>query len=235
MTNAVNNKTETVHIIGCGLAGSEAAYFLAERGVKVVVHEMRPIKQTPAHHTGDCAELVCSNSLKSKDPVSAPGMMKAEMRMVGSLILSSADTAEVPAGGALAVDRDVQIFDIQQCHFEIDPIRFHRRNRRPVTRAFSRPLFTTPAPAPAAFGLAPAHRHHHHERGEQADERGDSARRRIVAPRQHHEAHAGEDNGEKYQDEHPALPCHRRRAVTEPPLLEPVGCHDDLPPASLKP
>ncbi|MBS1959460.1 MAG: methylenetetrahydrofolate--tRNA-(uracil(54)-C(5))-methyltransferase (FADH(2)-oxidizing) TrmFO [Bdellovibrionales bacterium] len=107
MTNAVKNKTETVHIIGCGLAGSEAAYFLAERGVKVVVHEMRPIKQTPAHHTGDCAELVCSNSLKSKDPVSAPGMMKAEMRMVGSLILSSADTAEVPAGGALAVDRDV--------------------------------------------------------------------------------------------------------------------------------
>jgi methylenetetrahydrofolate--tRNA-(uracil-5-)-methyltransferase len=98
---------QTVHIIGAGLAGSEAAWFLAERGVKVVLHEMRPSVTTPAHKTGQCAELVCSNSLKSKSPVSAPGMMKAEMRMVGSLILSSAESAEVPAGEALAVDRDV--------------------------------------------------------------------------------------------------------------------------------
>ncbi|MBC7396038.1 MAG: methylenetetrahydrofolate--tRNA-(uracil(54)-C(5))-methyltransferase (FADH(2)-oxidizing) TrmFO, partial [Bdellovibrionales bacterium] len=97
---------QTVHIIGAGLAGSEAAYYLAERGVKVVIHEMRPLKTTPAHHTGDCAELVCSNSLKSKNPISAPGMMKAEMRMLGSLILNSAVTSEVPAGEALAVDRD---------------------------------------------------------------------------------------------------------------------------------
>ena len=96
-----------VHIIGSGLAGSEAAYFLAERGIPVVVHEMRPGKLTEAHHTGQCAELVCSNSLKSKSPVSAPGMMKAEMRMVGSLVLTAADHAQVPAGEALAVDRDV--------------------------------------------------------------------------------------------------------------------------------
>ena len=98
---------QTVHIIGAGLAGSEAAYYLAERGIKVVIHEMRPLKTTPAHHTSDCAELVCSNSLKSKSPVSAPGMMKAEMRMLGSLILDSAVTCEVPAGEALAVDRSL--------------------------------------------------------------------------------------------------------------------------------
>ena len=72
-----------------------------------MLHEMRPLHTTPAHKTGQCAELVCSNSLKSKSPVSAPGMMKAEMRMVGSLILEAATLAEVPAGEALAVDRDV--------------------------------------------------------------------------------------------------------------------------------
>jgi methylenetetrahydrofolate--tRNA-(uracil-5-)-methyltransferase len=98
---------QKVHIIGAGLAGSEAAYFLAERGVSVVLHEMRPLKKTPAHHTGDCAELVCSNSLKSKRPTSAPGIMKAEMRMIGSLILDSAELHEVVAGEALAVDRDL--------------------------------------------------------------------------------------------------------------------------------
>jgi methylenetetrahydrofolate--tRNA-(uracil-5-)-methyltransferase len=96
-----------IHIIGAGLAGSSAAYFLAQKGYSVIIHEMRPVKQTAAHHTGDCAELVCSNSLKSKSPVSAPGMMKAEMRMIGSLILDAADIAQVPAGEALAVDRDV--------------------------------------------------------------------------------------------------------------------------------
>lgn len=97
---------QKVHIIGAGLAGSEAAYFLAERGVSVVIHEMRALKMTEAHHTDQCAELVCSNSLKSKSPVSAPGMMKAEMKMIGSLILDSAEAAEVPAGESLAVDRD---------------------------------------------------------------------------------------------------------------------------------
>ena len=97
---------QKVHIIGAGLAGSEAAYFLAERGVKVFLHEMRPVQTTPAHHTDQCAELVCSNSLKSKNPVSAPGIMKAEMRMLGSFILKSAELHEVVAGEALAVDRD---------------------------------------------------------------------------------------------------------------------------------
>ncbi len=106
-SNEISTHPSTIHIIGAGLAGSEAAYFLAERGFDVVLHEMRPIKKTEAHHTGQFAELVCSNSLKSKSPVSAPGIMKAEMRAIGSLILDSAETAQVPAGDALAVDRDV--------------------------------------------------------------------------------------------------------------------------------
>jgi len=95
-----------IHIVGSGLAGSEAAYFLAQRDFKVTVHEMRPTKLTEAHHTGQCAELVCSNSLKSKNPVSAPGIMKAEMKMAGSLILDTADLTQVPAGESLSVDRE---------------------------------------------------------------------------------------------------------------------------------
>jgi methylenetetrahydrofolate--tRNA-(uracil-5-)-methyltransferase len=93
--------------VGSGLAGSEAAHYLARRGARVVIHEMRPSRMTEAHQTGACAELVCSNSLKSKDPMSAPGMLKAEMSRVGSLILEAAAHAEVPGGQALAVDRDV--------------------------------------------------------------------------------------------------------------------------------
>lgn len=96
-----------VHVVGSGLAGSEAAYFLAQSGVPVVLHEMRPKLQTAAHKTDQSAELVCSNSFKSMDPESAPGMLKAEMRMMGSLILKAADLYQVPAGGALAVDRDL--------------------------------------------------------------------------------------------------------------------------------
>lgn len=96
-----------VHIIGGGLAGSEAAHFLAERNVQVSLHEMRPERMTPAHHSGNCAELVCSNSFKSQASHSAPGMLKAEMAELGSLILRTAREASVPAGEALAVDRDV--------------------------------------------------------------------------------------------------------------------------------
>jgi methylenetetrahydrofolate--tRNA-(uracil-5-)-methyltransferase len=95
-----------VHIIGSGLAGSEAAWYLASRQIPVTLHEMRPGRMTEAHQTGMCAELVCSNSLKSKSAVSAPGMLKAEMTEVGSLILRSAELSSVPGGEALAVDRD---------------------------------------------------------------------------------------------------------------------------------
>ena len=96
-----------IRIVGGGLAGSEAAWQLAERGHRVVIHEMRPIKKTPAHNTDRLAELVCSNTFKSTETSNAHGLLKAEMRVLGSLILECADAARVPAGSALAVDRDV--------------------------------------------------------------------------------------------------------------------------------
>ncbi|MGZ9848850.1 FADH(2)-oxidizing methylenetetrahydrofolate--tRNA-(uracil(54)-C(5))-methyltransferase TrmFO [Macrococcus psychrotolerans] len=94
-----------VNIIGAGLAGSEAAYQLAKRGIKVKLYEMRPVKQTPAHHTDKFAELVCSNSLRGNALTNAVGVLKEEMRRLDSLIIKAADNASVPAGGALAVDR----------------------------------------------------------------------------------------------------------------------------------
>jgi methylenetetrahydrofolate--tRNA-(uracil-5-)-methyltransferase len=96
-----------VHIFGAGLAGSEAAWQLAEAGIDVVLHEMRPLRKTDAHHTDSCAELVCSNSFRSDDSdYNAVGLLHDEMRRCGSLIIRSADAHQVPAGGALAVDRD---------------------------------------------------------------------------------------------------------------------------------
>jgi methylenetetrahydrofolate--tRNA-(uracil-5-)-methyltransferase len=97
----------TVHIIGAGLAGSEAAWQLAERGVGVILHEMRPTRMTEAHRTDGLAELVCSNSFRSDDAANnAVGLLHAEMRKLGSLIMRAADANQVPAGGALAVDRE---------------------------------------------------------------------------------------------------------------------------------
>ncbi len=98
--------SEKVTIIGGGLAGSEAAWQLARRGVSVRLFEMRPLKLTPAHQTGKLAELVCSNSLRSKELTSAVGLLKEEMRRLGSLIMEAALASEVPAGKALAVDRE---------------------------------------------------------------------------------------------------------------------------------
>ena len=96
----------SVHVVGGGLAGSEAAWQLAERGHDVVVHEMRPIRPTPAHKTERLAELVCSNTFKSTETTNAHGLLKAEMRVLGSLILEAADAARVPGGTALTVDRE---------------------------------------------------------------------------------------------------------------------------------
>ncbi len=96
-----------VHSIGGGLAGSEAAWQVASRGVPVVMHEMRPARSTAAHKTGHLAELVCSNSFRSDDAqTSAIGLLHAEMRRLGSLVMHTADTHKLPAGSALAVDRD---------------------------------------------------------------------------------------------------------------------------------
>ncbi|MGA9228409.1 MAG: FADH(2)-oxidizing methylenetetrahydrofolate--tRNA-(uracil(54)-C(5))-methyltransferase TrmFO [Mesobacillus sp.] len=95
----------TVNVVGAGLAGSEAAWQLAQRGIKVNLYEMRPVKQTPAHHTDKFAELVCSNSLRANTLTNAVGVLKEEMRMLNSVIIGAADACAVPAGGALAVDR----------------------------------------------------------------------------------------------------------------------------------
>lgn len=94
-----------VNVIGAGLAGSEAAWQIAQRGIKVRLYEMRPVKQTPAHHTDKFAELVCSNSLRANTLTNAVGVLKEEMRFLDSVIIGSADACAVPAGGALAVDR----------------------------------------------------------------------------------------------------------------------------------
>jgi methylenetetrahydrofolate--tRNA-(uracil-5-)-methyltransferase len=95
-----------VTVIGAGLAGSEAAWQIASQGVPVTLYEMRPARSTPAHHTDKFAELVCSNSLRANALTNAVGVLKEEMRRLGSLILRAADLNAVPAGGALAVDRD---------------------------------------------------------------------------------------------------------------------------------
>ncbi len=99
--------TKPVHIIGGGLAGSEAAWQVASRGVPAILHEMRPVRKTDAHHTDGLAELVCSNSFRSDDAENnAVGLLHEEMRRMNSLIIASADKHKVPAGSALAVDRD---------------------------------------------------------------------------------------------------------------------------------
>jgi methylenetetrahydrofolate--tRNA-(uracil-5-)-methyltransferase len=99
-------------VIGGGLAGCDAAWSAAKEGARVALYEMRPVKPTPAHRTGDLAELVCSNSLKSNLPHTAAGMLKQEMRLLGSLVLASAERSAVPSGGALAVDRDLFAHEI---------------------------------------------------------------------------------------------------------------------------
>lgn len=96
----------TVNVIGAGLAGSEAAWQIANRGVKVRLYEMRPVKQTPAHHTENFAELVCTNSLRANQLTNGVGLLKEEMRQLNSVVMQAADKHNVPAGGALAVDRD---------------------------------------------------------------------------------------------------------------------------------
>ncbi len=96
-----------VHIIGAGLAGVEAAYYLANKGIHVRLYEMRPKVMTPAHHSGDFGELVCSNSLKSKRLENACGLLKEEMRLLGSLMMQVALKTEVPSGQALSVDRNL--------------------------------------------------------------------------------------------------------------------------------
>ena len=113
-------------VIGAGLAGCEAAWQLAQRGVQVTLHEMKPEKYTPAHHSAGFAELVCSNSLRSDQLTNAVGLLKEEMRQLDSLIMRAADETRVPAGGALAVDREAFSAQITRAMEEHENIRIVR-------------------------------------------------------------------------------------------------------------
>ncbi len=107
--------SDPIHVIGGGLAGSEAAWQIARAGVPVVLHEMRPVRGTDAHKTDGLAELVCSNSFRSDDwQTNAVGLLHEEMRRAGSLIMAAGDRHKLPAGGALAVDRDGFSADVTQ-------------------------------------------------------------------------------------------------------------------------
>src|SRR3981189_959521 len=102
-----DERFQGVHVVGGGLAGSEAAWQVATLGVPVVLHEMRPVRTTAAHKTAAFAELVCSNSFRSDDcGTNAVGLLHEEMRRLGSLVMRAGDATQLPAGGALAVDRD---------------------------------------------------------------------------------------------------------------------------------
>ncbi|MDO9108829.1 MAG: methylenetetrahydrofolate--tRNA-(uracil(54)-C(5))-methyltransferase (FADH(2)-oxidizing) TrmFO [Coriobacteriia bacterium] len=122
ITNTTASRSvEPVTVIGGGLAGSEAAWQLAQRGIPVKLFEMRPEKQSPAHHSGSLAELVCSNSFKSDDPITAAGELKRELEYLGSMLLQVARMCAVPAGGALAVDREIFARTVTE-HIENHPL-----------------------------------------------------------------------------------------------------------------
>ena len=118
--------TKAVKIVGAGLAGSEAAWQCARRGLDVDLYEMRPVRSTPAHQTSDFAELVCSNSLKSDSENTAPWLLKEEMRRAGSLLLQIARECSVPAGHALAVDRVTFATRVTEAISREPRIRIHR-------------------------------------------------------------------------------------------------------------
>src|SRR5258708_3583817 len=124
--------TGRVTIVGGGLAGCEAAWQLAKRGIAVDLHEMRPVVTTPVHQTGDFAELVCSNSLRGNALDQAAGLLKEEMRRMDSLIVRVADEVRVPAGSALAVDRGLFARRITEAVEALPGIRIHRGEVRHI-------------------------------------------------------------------------------------------------------
>ena len=135
----------TVRVIGAGLAGCEAAWQLARRGVDVELYEMRPVRQTPAHQTDKFAELVCSNSLKSESLNTAPWLLKEEMRRAGSLLLEIAKQTSVPAGHALAVDRDAFAAQVTEAMAREPRIKIRREE---VTRIDESDGYTVVATGP---------------------------------------------------------------------------------------
>src|SRR5919198_5031181 len=117
----------SIKVIGAGLAGAEAAWQLARRGLDVELYEMRPVRSTPAHQTGQMAELVCSNSLKSDTEYTAPWLLKEELRRAGSLLIEIAREIAVPAGHALAVDRELFAARVTSAICREPCIRVHRQ------------------------------------------------------------------------------------------------------------
>jgi methylenetetrahydrofolate--tRNA-(uracil-5-)-methyltransferase len=151
-----------VTIVGGGLAGCEAAWQLARRGVGVDLHEMRPGRKTPVHRTGDLAELVCSNSLRGDALDQAAGLLKEEMRRLGSLVLRVADAVRVPAGSALAVDRALFARRMTQAVESLPQVRVHRQEilRIPdgaVTIVATGPLTSDPLASDVAAFVGRAH------------------------------------------------------------------------------
>ena len=140
-----------VHVIGGGLAGSEAAFQIAQRGVPVILHEMRPVRMTDAHQTEGLAELVCSNSFRSDDAESnAVGVLHEELRMMGSVIMAAADQHKVPAGGALAVDRDGFSQRVQQILSDHPMVTLEREEVTDIPEDWSNVIIATgPLTSPA--------------------------------------------------------------------------------------
>ncbi|WP_413211602.1 methylenetetrahydrofolate--tRNA-(uracil(54)-C(5))-methyltransferase (FADH(2)-oxidizing) TrmFO [Lactobacillus iners] len=125
---------ERVTVIGGGLAGSEATWQLAKRGIEVDLYEMRPVKMTPAHKTGNLSELVCTNSMRSNQLSNAVGLLKEEMRQLDSLIMRVADETAVPAGGALAVDRDSFSKKVTQIINELPNVHVHNEEIKDIPK-----------------------------------------------------------------------------------------------------
>ena len=149
---------KAVHVVGGGLAGSEAAFQLATRGVPVVLHEMRPVRMTDAHQTEGLAELVCSNSFRSDDAESnAVGVLHEEMRIMGSVIMTAADRHKVPAGGALAVDRDGFSACVQQILSDHPLITLERGEVTEIPEDWGQTIISTgPLTAPALADMVRA-------------------------------------------------------------------------------
>jgi methylenetetrahydrofolate--tRNA-(uracil-5-)-methyltransferase len=153
-----------VTIVGGGLAGCEAAWQLARRGVSVDLFEMRPVRETPVHQTGDLAELVCSNSLRGNALDQAAGLLKEEMRRLGSLVVRVADEVQVPAGSALAVDRVLFARRMSEAIEAAPLIRLHREERtripeEPLTIVATGPLTSEPLAAEVAAFVGRDHLH----------------------------------------------------------------------------
>jgi methylenetetrahydrofolate--tRNA-(uracil-5-)-methyltransferase len=134
----------SIHILGGGLAGSEAAWQIAEAGLTAVLHEMRPVRPTAAHQTDRLAELVCSNSLKSEQEDSAPWLLKQELRRLGSLVLRAAAQARVPGGQALTVDRDVFSAEVTRAIAAHPRIEIRREEVREIPEAATAIIATGP-------------------------------------------------------------------------------------------